>query len=124
MKHLYINKEWIISDTAKQIYRFAAIWSLVLFVLLVWLGLGGMPRFMASIFRPLVFLGVLGAATTWVAMEYFLLGFDRSPAWKKTFWFVVMCFPPIGPPMYCLIVYAKADAAECGKPQRMEDLIY
>jgi hypothetical protein len=124
MKYLYINKEWIVSDTAKQIYWFAAIWSLVLFVLLIWAGLSELPGFMASIFQPLAFIGVLGAATTWVAMEYFLFGFDRSPAWKKTLWFLVMCLPPIGPALYCLTVYRKADAADCSKPQRAEDVIF
>jgi len=58
----------------------------------------------------LVLAGVVGAATTMVAMEYFLFGFDQSPAWKKLFWFCVMLFPPLGPPLYCLIVYSHSTA--------------
>lgn len=37
--------------------------------------------------KLLLFVGVLGAATTMVAMEYFLFSFDNSSDMKKVFWF-------------------------------------
>jgi hypothetical protein len=60
------------------------------------------------IMRPLLFAGIVGAATTMVAMEYFLFGFDNTPAWKKIFWFLVLLVPPLGPPVYCFIVYSRS----------------
>ena len=125
MRHYYINKEWIVSDTAKQIYRFAALVSIAFFLLLIWIITAErLPSFMETVYRPLLFIGVLGTTTTVVAMEYFLFGFDPNPAWKKTLWFFVLCLPPIGPAIYCLTVYAKCDPAQCGKSQRIEDIIH
>ena len=45
-------------------------------------------------------------------MEYFLLGFDKSPVLKKLFWFCVMAFVPVGPPLYCFIVYSRSDVLQ------------
>jgi hypothetical protein len=60
----------------------------------------------------LLLQGVVGDATTMVAMEYFLFGFDKSSAIKKVFWFCVMMFPPLGPALYCLFVYSHSDVLE------------
>jgi hypothetical protein len=48
----------------------------------------------------LLFVGVLGAATTMAAMEYFLFSFDNSSDMKKVFWFCVILFPLLGPALY------------------------
>jgi len=108
-RNYYINKEWIVSKTAQRIYRLAAAFSLVLFALMVIVKFtGGVREGFAPIAVLLVRLGVLGAAVTMVAMEYFLFGFDESSAIKKAFWFCVMLFPPLGPALYCFIVYSRS----------------
>ena len=59
-----------------------------------------------------MFAGVLGAALTMVAMEYFLFGFDNSSAMKKAFWFCVMLLPPLGPSLHCFMVYSRSDVLQ------------
>jgi hypothetical protein len=59
--------------------------------------------------RALLLVGVVGAATTMVAMEYFLFGFDQSSGLKKLFWFGVLLFPPLGPAFYCFVVYSRSN---------------
>jgi hypothetical protein len=110
LRYYYINKEWILSPTARRIYRISAALSLMLFLILwavrmhVPIPSGSLP-----VLRALVFLGVVGAATTMVAMEYFFFGFDNASIWKKAFWFFVLLAPPLGPPLYCFIVYSKSN---------------
>jgi len=109
LRYYYINKEWMLSRAARRIYRMAAILSFLLFLFLLSRPfLPQLPYSMLPIVRLLILCGVLGAATTIVAMEYFLFGFDTSPAWKKVFWFFVMLAPPIGPPIYCFAVYLRS----------------
>jgi hypothetical protein len=111
LRNYYINKEWILSDTARLIYRVAASLSLVLFVLFIVVGFtGGVPESLVPTVKLLLLAGILGAAITMVAMEYFLFGFDNSSELKKVFWFCVLLFPPLGPPLYCFIVYSRSDA--------------
>jgi hypothetical protein len=109
LRNYYINKEWIISETARRVYRIAAALSLVLFFFLFAVKVaGGVPPTFVPIARLFLHIGVLGAAITVVAMEYFLFRFDQSPAIKKVFWFCVMLFPPVGPPTYCFFVYSRS----------------
>jgi hypothetical protein len=93
--------------------RSAASFSLVLFFTLVAVRVAG-PTL--APFRPMVRLlvqaGILGTAITEVAMQYFLFGSDKSSAWKKTFWFVAMLFPPLGPSLYCFLVYSRSEAVQ------------
>jgi hypothetical protein len=111
LRNYYINKEWIVSGTAQRIYRIAATLSLVLFFMLVALRLvREIPNALLPVVKLFLLAGVLGTATTMVAMEYFLFGFDSSSASKKMFWFFVMLFPPLGPALYCFIVYLHSDA--------------
>jgi len=115
LRYYYINKEWMLSATAQRIYRLAASLSLALFF--IWFGLmlaGGIPATLRPLVRAVVFVCVVGAAATMVAMEYFLFGFDESPAWKKVFWFGVMLFPPLGPPLYCFFVYSRSEVVKRG----------
>jgi hypothetical protein len=53
-------------------------------------------------------------------MEYFLFGFDRSSAWKKTFWFCVMMFPLLGPAMYCFFVYLRSEVHKASVAKRVD----
>ncbi|PYX84623.1 MAG: hypothetical protein DMG68_20230 [Acidobacteria bacterium] len=71
-----------------------------------------MPDTFFPLIRLLLLAGVVGAATTMVAMEYFLFGFDTSSAIKKVFWFCVMMFPPLGPALYCFVVYSRSKVLE------------
>lgn len=110
LRHYYINKEWMVSTNSQRVYRLAASVSLALFVFLVAAKLTGpVPESLVPIAGLFLRVGVLGAALTMVAMEYFLFGFDDSPAIKKVFWFCVMLFPPLGPALYCFFVYSRSD---------------
>jgi|SRR5215467_5169077 len=110
LRYYYINKEWMLSATARRIYRASAMFSILLLVVL-WVLKSPIeiPHSFLPIIRLLLLAGVVGTATTMVAMEYFLFGFDTSPAWKKTFWFCVMLFQPIGSSLYCFVVYSRSD---------------
>ena len=111
LRYYYINKEWILSPVARRIYRIAAVLSLLLFFGLCALKFGVViPPNLFPIVRLCLFAGVVGAATTMVAMEYFLFGFDTSSAWRRAVWFLIMFFPPLGPAIYCLIVYSRSTA--------------
>jgi len=117
LKYELINKEWIVSRTARIVYRTAAVASLGILVALVALILN-LDRAMAEplrlMLKPLLFLGVLGMATTGLGMEYFLFRFDNSHALKQVFWFCVMLFAPLGPALYCFLVYSRSDMVkEC-----------
>jgi hypothetical protein len=99
----YINKEWIASPTARRIYRISAGLSLALIVFW-WVSLvGGIPAQLRPIVQLLVFVGILGAATTLVGMQYFLFRFDDSHPLVQMFWFVILLLPLLGPPLYCFI---------------------
>ena len=116
LKYEYVNKEWIVSPTARRVYRTAAAVSLTLPALLVAIRLPGGFEAIHPFIRPLVFIGVSGTATNLVGMEYFLARFDNSHVLKQIFWFCVMIFPPIGPALYCFFVYSRSDAIQnvCG----------
>ena len=111
MRYYYINREWLLSDTARQVYRTAATVTLVFFGTLVSLGLlDQVPKSLMPVLKAFLLCGVLGTALTAVAMEYFLFAFDTSSAVVKTFWFCAMLFLLIGPPLYCFLVYSRAEA--------------
>jgi len=110
LRYYYINKEWILSAAARRIYRLSASLSLMLF-LIEW-GVRmrvPIPPGILPIVKTLLFAGIVGAATTLVAMEYFFFGFDKTPIWKKALWFFVLLVPPAGPPLYCFIVYSRSN---------------
>lgn len=110
LRYYYINRGWIISATARWVYRLAATLSLALFFLLFDVQLNGtIPNALLPVLKPVLFASVLGTATTQIAMEYFLFGFDDSSALKKLFWFCVMLLPPLGPALYCFLVYSRSN---------------
>jgi len=106
LRYEFLNKEWIVSPTARLVYRTAAIVSLTLFPsLMTVLFLAPIRPFL----KPLVFLAVLGTALNALGMEYFLFRFDDTHALKQVFWFCAMIFIPIGPALYCFIVYSRSN---------------
>jgi hypothetical protein len=117
-RHYYINKEWIISAAARRIYRIAAGFSLLLLFIKIALQLPGtIPAALFPVTRWLLLLSILATAMTMVAMEYFLFGFDDSSEWKKVFWFCVMLFPPLGPALYCFLVYSRSHWHQADRTQ-------
>src|ERR1044071_3527803 len=108
LRNYYITREWILSPAAQTVYRVSATLSLVLVFVLMPLHrpIDEMSHSLLPLVRLVAFTCVLGAAVTMVAMEYFLFGFDTSSSFKKLFWFCVMLFPPLGPPLYCFMVYS------------------
>jgi hypothetical protein len=120
LRNYYINKEWIVSQTARRIYRVAATLSLALFFFLVVVRFkGGIPDTLVPMLKLPLLAGVLGATITMVAMEYFLFGFDNSSAMKKVFWFCVMLLPPLGPSLYCFMVYSHSDVVKTTTRERL-----
>ena len=115
LRYEYINKEWIVSRTARLVYRAAAVVSLALIPLVVAIQLS-YPA--PPILKKLLFLSVLGSALNLIGMEYFLFRFDDSHPLKQVISFVVMIFIPIGPALYCFIVYSRSEAlkAACTAP--------
>ena len=118
----YINKEWIISSTASWIYRISSCLSLAPLVFW-WISLvGGIPTQLRSITQPLVFVGILGAATNLVGMQHFLFRFDDSHPLIQMFWFVILLLPLIGPPLYCFIVYSRSKVLKQACEKQASDL--
>jgi hypothetical protein len=109
-RNYYINKDWMVSQTARRVYRVTAALSLALFFFMIAVRFeGGIPRNLVPILKVPLFAGVLGAAITTVGMEYFFFGFDNSSAMKKVFWFCAILLPPLGPSLYCFMVYSRSD---------------
>ena len=113
--HQYVKKEWIVSPAALRIFRVAALISLTLYVSLGWVLVNGAT----PLLRQIVLVGIFAMALTGAGMEAFLFLFDDSPAWKQVLWFLVMIFAPIGPALYCFIVYSRSTAirAACAAQQ-------
>ena len=66
-RHYYINKEWIVSNAARRIYRVAAGFSLLLFALMVIVTFnGGVRESFAPATRLLFRLGILGRPSRWL----------------------------------------------------------
>jgi hypothetical protein len=110
LKYEYINKEWIVSRTARIVYRTAAVTSVFIFVALVALILeSDRTNPLRLMMRPLLFLEAIGIALTLVGMEYFLFRFDDSHALTQMFWFCLLLLPPLGPALYCFLVYSRSE---------------
>jgi hypothetical protein len=113
LKYEYINKEWIVSPTARRVYRISASLSIALFfgwwtILIV----GGIAESIAPLVRLLLLAGVLGAGITIVGMEFFLFRFDDSHPLKQIVWFLVMLFPLLGAALYCFLVYSRSEVLQ------------
>ena len=106
LRYEYINKEWIVSPTARRVYRACAVISLMLGPLAIAEILDGPLPF----FKQLLFVTVLATAVNLVGMEYFLFRFDQSHALTQVFWFCACLFVPVGPALYCFLVYSRWQA--------------
>jgi len=113
----YINREWIVSRTARSVYRLSATLSVALFLGLWIAATDGIAESIAPVARPLFLAGALAAGITFVGMEYFLLRFDDSRPLKQVLWFCVMLFPLLGPALYCFIVYSRSQILNGGGKQ-------
>ena len=118
----FISREWIVSSTARRVYRVSAVLSVVLFFgWMAALSQGGIYGAVAPVIKFLFFLGVLGAGITIVGMEYFLFRFDDSHPLKQIFWFCVMLFPILGAAIYCFVVYSRSAVlrSSCAKSEQI-----
>lgn len=111
-QHLYVSKEWIVSFTARRVYRIASIFSVgFIAVILTFVfaedALHESP-ILALLFRPALFTCLTGAVLTSAAMEYFYFGYDDLSRWNRVFWFFVLCLFPVGAPLYCYKVYSRS----------------
>jgi hypothetical protein len=100
----HFSKEWIVSPTARRVYRVAAVVSLTLYVSLAALIVYGPILAL----QQLLFVGVLATAINATGMEFFLFRFDDSVAWKQILWFCALIFIPVGPALYCFLVYSRS----------------
>jgi len=98
-----IDKKLIVSRTARRIYRLSAALSLTLYISLV-----GVRMSPSAFWKGPILRGVLGTAITVVGMEVFLFRFDQSAALKQIFWFCLMLFVPLGPALYCYLLYSRS----------------
>jgi|ERR1051325_3327847 hypothetical protein len=121
LKYEYINKEWIVSPTARRVYRASATLSVALFFgWWVILFVGEIPPTIAPVIRLLLLAGVLGAGTTFVGMEFFLFRFDDSHPLKQVVWFLVMLFPLLGAALYCFVVYSRSNVVKSSNAEPSE----
>lgn len=102
----YLKREWIVSPAARRVYRTAALVSLALYPSLAALIVNG-P---IPLLKQFLFIGVLATGINAVGMEFFLFRFDDSQAWKQILWFFGMIFIPVGPALYCFLVYSRSQA--------------
>ncbi len=110
LKYDFVSRECIVSPTARRVYRISAGLSIALFFLL-WAVLFAevdIPEFLAPAVKLLLVAGIVGAAITIVAMEFFLFRFDDSRALRQLVWFIVMLFPLLGAALYCFLVYSRS----------------
>jgi hypothetical protein len=117
LRYECVPRWWIVSPAARLVYRAAAVLSLTLLPLLMAAQLLDHVR---PFLRVFIFLAVLGTALNVIGMEYFLFCFDDSPALKQVFWFCVMIFVPLGPALYCFIVYSRSALIRNGGKDRPE----
>jgi hypothetical protein len=73
LRHYYINRGWMVSIAARRVYRVATSLSLALFFVFLAMGLTeAIPDALIPVLKAVILAGVLGSATTMVAMEYFV----------------------------------------------------
>jgi hypothetical protein len=114
--HQFVRKEWIVSPVARRVYRTCAVVSLTLYASMAAVVLKApLPGL-----RQLLFLGVLAMGVNACGMEIFLFRFDDSPAWRQIVWFVLMGFLPLGPALYCFLVYSRSTAIKAASATRSD----
>ena len=114
-----VKKEWIVSPTARLVYRTAALVSLTLIPVLIVI-----PRYypVPLLLRRMLFLGILGTALNAAAMENFLLRYDDKSGLKQIFWFCAMFLAPIGAALYCFLIYSRSDVLKRACAERPDQV--
>jgi hypothetical protein len=102
----YFNKEWLVSAGARRVYRMAAGVSLLLYPALLAAGL----HQKISLFKPLLLIAVFATVLNEVGMGHFLFHFDDSHPLKQVLWACALFFMPLGPALYCFLVYSRSNA--------------
>ena len=123
LRNYYINREFVVSATARRVYRTAASASLGMLVMLVVIRTaGGVSKEYFPIIKVLALGYAIGTALTFVAMAYFLFGFDKSSAFKKAFWvYIMLRIPVLGAALYCFLVYSRSDLVRKTLPEPGKD---
>lgn len=110
LRYELLNKEWIVSPTAGRVYRSTAALSFAFLLFLVAIQLPfGILGAIRPMLKPLLLIGILATAITLMGMEYFLIRFDDSHRLMQVVWFVALLFAPLGPALYCYIVYSRSE---------------
>jgi len=117
MLYLPINKEWIISGTARRVYFVCAVAAFSLFgaffasrMAMQASGITSLEGAPVAALTVRIFLwpGILGTAVLSIAMWYFWFSFDNSSWLKKACWFLPLYFLfGIGPGLYYFFVYRR-----------------
>lgn len=61
-----------------------------------------------SLLDLVLLISVVATVATSTAMEFYLFTLDDSRALAQIFWFVVLLLAPVGPALYCLVVYSRS----------------
>lgn len=113
MRYYLISENWLISPTARRVYRWCAAISLLLlpsyFLFFLLARLGMLTPLTENLLRLLLIVSVAATAVIWVAMEYFLFVIDESSGWAEIFWFLLMILIGIGPALYVFFGYSRAE---------------
>lgn len=112
---LPVSRSWVFSRAARKVYTVCAFMAIVMYGVLVgtraaqnFVGTRMLPPSTAAILMVILIPAVIATALLWVAMLYFWFGFDRSHWLARAFWFGALYFlAPVGPALYCFIVYRK-----------------
>jgi hypothetical protein len=100
----FINKEWIVSATARRVYLATTILNILL-MLLTFASPARLPESLITAVTLLLFICAIGAATTLVAMIYHFVLFKVSSVPRSIACAITLAFFPIGPPFYFFFAY-------------------
>ncbi len=116
MRYYLVSEDWLISPTARRVYRFCAWISFLLlptFALLVKFPEGSaLPHVVILAVHLLLLLSVIANAVICVAMQHFLFVEDESDAWKQILWFLALAVLGVGPGLFVLLAYSKSPLFE------------
>lgn len=109
--YFYIKRTWLISPTARRVWRTCAWVSLLL---LAWPFVYGFcadwlyEHHSLALLNLWLLTAVFAAVATSTGMEYYLFTLDDSRALAQIFWFLILLLIPVGPAIYCLVVYSRS----------------
>lgn len=61
-----------------------------------------------SLLDLVLLVSVFATVATSMTMEFYLFTLDDSRALAQIFWFLVLLLAPVGPALYCLVVYSRS----------------